>query len=52
MINPVIPLILSLELIRGLFYLKFEIISCRIPFITWLFNAVIGRFISIGMVTI
>ena len=52
MINPVVPLILVLELIRGLFYRKFEIISCRIPYITCLFNAVIGRFIYIGMVTI
>ena len=52
MINPVVPFILVLELIRGLLYRKFEIISYRIPFITYLFNSVIGRFISIGMVTI
>lgn len=52
MINPVVPVILVLELIRGLLYRKFDIISYRIPFITYLFNSVIGRFISIGMVTI
>ena len=52
MINPIVPLILLLELIRGLFYRKFEIISCRIPFITCHLNAVMGRFISIGMFTI
>lgn len=50
LIAPIVPIILILELIRGLFYKKFSIISYKIPFFSYLLNAVLGRFISIGMV--
>lgn len=50
LIAPILPVILILELLRGLFYRKFDMSAYRIPFFTYLFNSVIGRFISIGMV--
>ncbi|KYP16303.1 sterol desaturase family protein [Flavihumibacter sp. CACIAM 22H1] len=46
---PIIPIILILELIRGLLYKKFSIISYKIPFFSYVLNAVLGRFIAIGM---
>jgi sterol desaturase/sphingolipid hydroxylase (fatty acid hydroxylase superfamily) len=50
LIAPILPLVLMLELVRGLVYRKFDLSAYRIPFFTYLFNSVIGRFISIGMV--
>lgn len=48
-IAPILPLILVLELSRGLLYRKFRVISYKIPFYSYLFNAVLGRYLSIGM---
>ena len=51
-IGPIIPLLLTLELLRGLLYKKFSIVSYKIPFLSFVLNSVLGRFISIGMVTL
>lgn len=48
-IAPLLPIILVLELVRGLLYKKFRVISYKIPFYSYLFNAVLGRYLSIGM---
>jgi sterol desaturase/sphingolipid hydroxylase (fatty acid hydroxylase superfamily) len=48
-ISPVIPIILILELVRGIFYKKFSVISYKIPFFSYVLNAFLGRFIAIGM---
>jgi sterol desaturase/sphingolipid hydroxylase (fatty acid hydroxylase superfamily) len=48
-IAPILPFILVLELIRGLLYKKFTIINYKIPFFSYLLNAVLGRYLSFGM---
>ena len=48
-ISPLLPIILILELSRGLLYKKFNVVSYKIPFYSYLFNAIVGRYISIGM---
>jgi sterol desaturase/sphingolipid hydroxylase (fatty acid hydroxylase superfamily) len=50
MVGPLIPLTLVLEFVRGVLYRRFEVVSYKIPFLTYVFNAVAGRFLSIGMV--
>lgn len=50
MIRPILPVVLMLELARGLIYKQFDVVSYKVSFLTYLFNSVIGRFISIGMV--
>lgn len=51
-IAPVLPIILVFELIRGILYKKFTIINYKIPFYSYLFNAVLGRYLSFGMTMI
>jgi sterol desaturase/sphingolipid hydroxylase (fatty acid hydroxylase superfamily) len=51
-IGPVLPILLVIELVRGLVYRKFDIGAYRIPFLTYLFNSFLGRFISFGMVLV
>jgi sterol desaturase/sphingolipid hydroxylase (fatty acid hydroxylase superfamily) len=51
-IGPLIPLTLTLELVRGLLYRKFDVVTYKVPFLTYLFNSVAGRFISLGMVVL
>lgn len=51
-IAPIIPCVLIIELVRGLLYKKFKAIAYRLPFITYVFNSVIGRYISIGLTVI
>jgi sterol desaturase/sphingolipid hydroxylase (fatty acid hydroxylase superfamily) len=48
-IGPVLPLVLVLELVRGLLYRKFKVVAYKIPFFTYVFNSIIGRYLSIGM---
>jgi len=48
-VAPVLPIILVLELSRGLLYKKFKVVAYKISFFSYLFNAVLGRYISIGM---
>jgi sterol desaturase/sphingolipid hydroxylase (fatty acid hydroxylase superfamily) len=48
-IAPLLPLILILELIRGILYKKFSIVNYKIPFFSYLLNAVLGRYLSLGM---
>jgi sterol desaturase/sphingolipid hydroxylase (fatty acid hydroxylase superfamily) len=49
-IGPILPILLVIELVRGLAYRKFDIGAYRIPFLTYLFNTFLGRFVSFGMV--
>ncbi len=49
--GPLIPLILVIEILRALLYRKFKIEDYRIPFLIFVFNRFIGRFISIAAVT-
>lgn len=48
-VAPVLPVILILELLRGLLYKKFNVVSYKISFFSYLLNSVLGRYISIGM---
>ena len=49
-ISPIIPLILFLEIIRAAVYKRFQIADYKIPFLVFVFNRFIGRFISIAAV--
>ncbi len=51
-IAPILPIILVLELIRGLLYKKFTIVNYKIPFFSYLLNSVLGRYLSLGMTMI
>ena len=51
-LRPLLQIVLMLELIRGLLYRKFKVINYKIPFYSYLFNSIIGRYISIGMTVI
>jgi sterol desaturase/sphingolipid hydroxylase (fatty acid hydroxylase superfamily) len=48
-VAPILPFILILELLRGLLYKKFKVVAYKISFFSYLFNSVLGRYISIGM---
>jgi len=48
-IAPLLPLVLVLELIRGLFYKHFKVVSYKISFFSYVLNSIIGRYIAIGM---
>jgi sterol desaturase/sphingolipid hydroxylase (fatty acid hydroxylase superfamily) len=50
MLFPILPFLLSLEIIRAAFYKRFKVIHYKIPFFSFVLNSVIGRYISIGMV--
>ncbi len=50
-IYPIIPLLLLLELILGLVYKNPQAKVYKVNFLIYLFNRVIGRFISIAMVS-
>ncbi len=49
LIGPILPIILVLEFIRGVVFSKLKVIDYKISFFTYVFNSIIGRFISIGM---
>lgn len=48
-IAPILPVILVLELIRGLLYKKLTVVNYKIPFFSYLLNSVLGRYLSLGM---
>ncbi|GAA4306709.1 sterol desaturase family protein [Compostibacter hankyongensis] len=49
-ISPLFPLLLTIELLRAMVYKKFKIEDYKVPFIIYVFNRFIGRFISIAAV--
>ena len=49
-IGPLIPLILLIEISRALLYKKFRIEDYKVPFIIFVFNRFVSRFISIAAV--
>jgi sterol desaturase/sphingolipid hydroxylase (fatty acid hydroxylase superfamily) len=51
-IAPLMPIILILELIRGLLYKQFKVVSYKISFFSYVFNSIIGRYLAIGMTII
>src|SRR5256714_5599922 len=48
-VRPLFPLLLLLEIIKALIFKKFKAIDYKIPFFSYVFNAFIGRFISIAV---
>lgn len=52
LIYPIIPLLLLLELILGLIYKKPHAKVYKVNFLIYLFNRIVGRFISIAMVAL
>ena len=51
-LQPLLPLVLVLELVRGLLYRKFNVINYKIPLFSYILNAILGRYLSIGMTII
>lgn len=51
-LQPLLPLVLVLELVRGLLYRKFNVINYKIPLFSYILNAILGRYLSIGMAII
>jgi sterol desaturase/sphingolipid hydroxylase (fatty acid hydroxylase superfamily) len=49
-VSPIIPFILLLEILRAVLYKKFKIEDYKIPFLIFIGNRVIGRFISIAAI--
>ena len=47
-ITPIVPILLLLEIIGGLLYKKFKVLDYKIPFWSFVFNAMIGKVISIA----
>jgi len=49
-ISPILPLLLVIEIIRALVYKKFRIEDYKVPFLIFVFNRFISRFLSIAAV--
>lgn len=49
-IAPIIPLLLFIEIIRSIFYKRFKLEDYKVPFLTFVFNRFVSRFISIAAV--
>ena len=49
-IGPLFPIFVFLELGKALIFRKFKAIDYKIPFFSYVLNAIIGRFISIAAV--
>ncbi|HEV8286456.1 MAG TPA: sterol desaturase family protein [Chitinophagaceae bacterium] len=49
-ISPVMPLLLLIEIIRAIVYKKFRIEEYKVPFLIFVFNRFISRFLSIAAV--
>lgn len=49
-ISPLIPLIIVLEMGMAFFHRKFHAAEYRISFFTYVFNRVVGRYISLGVI--
>lgn len=50
LIAPLFPIVLVLEILTALLYKKFKALDYKIPLFSYILNAVIGRFISIGAI--
>lgn len=50
LLGPAIPLLLVIEIIRAVFYKRFKIEEYRIPFLVFVLNRFISRFISIAAI--
>ncbi|MCZ4244116.1 sterol desaturase family protein [Pedobacter punctiformis] len=50
LMGPIIPLLLLLEIVRAFFYKRFKIDEYKIPFLVFVLNRFISRFISIAAV--
>ena len=50
MINPILPFILVIEILRAVIYKKFKIEDYKIPFLIFVCNRFISRFISIAAI--
>lgn len=48
-IRPLFPFVLVVEIIGALLYKKFKVFDYKIPFFSFVLNAVIGRFIAIAV---
>ncbi len=44
------PLLLFIEILRNAFYKKFRTADYKVPFLTYIFNAVVGRMISLSVI--
>jgi sterol desaturase/sphingolipid hydroxylase (fatty acid hydroxylase superfamily) len=49
-VSPVLPFLLLIEIVRALVYKRFKIEDYRMPFIIFVINRVIGRFLSIAAI--
>ncbi|MBS1751476.1 MAG: sterol desaturase family protein [Bacteroidetes bacterium] len=49
-ISPVIPLLLCIEIVRAIVYKRFRIEDYKVPFLIFIFNRFVSRFISIAAV--
>jgi len=49
-IRPLFPIVLVMEIIGALLYKKFKVLDYKIPFFSFVLNAIIGRFIAIALV--
>lgn len=52
LIRPLFPITLVLELVRGLLFKSFGLSNYKIPFFSYVLNAFIGRYLSLGMTAI
>ena len=50
-IRPILPFLLLLEILRSLVYKKFKVENYKIPFVTFVFNKFVSRFISIAAIS-
>lgn len=50
LIAPLLPAVVLIEFFRGVIFSKLKLVEYKISFFTYVFNSVIGRFISIGMI--
>src|ERR1700744_149807 len=51
-LGPLIPVILVIEIICAALYKRFKVIDYKISFFTYVLNAFVGRWISIGMLVL
>ncbi|CCH51365.1 fatty acid hydroxylase [Fibrisoma limi BUZ 3] len=49
-LSPLIPLLLLIELIRGSLYRNFKVENYKLPFLTYIFNRFVSRYLSISAV--
>jgi hypothetical protein len=48
---PILPFLLLIEIIRAAVYKRFKIEDYKVPFLIFVFNRFIGRFISIAAIS-